>query len=109
MNSNHNEKPDDKGKKDNRLKKDAEQLFSFNPGLREDAAYTISAEEMNFKTPSKMEKNSTSCWKIYSGKSIFVLGKNDFELVGHQVLNVGRATGKRHTQNEFVNQIHKKK
>lgn len=56
-----------------------------------------------------MEKNYTSCWKIYSGKSIFVLGKNDFELVGHQVLNVGRATGKRHIQNEFVNQIHKKK
>ena len=23
-----------------------------------------------------MEKNYTSCWKIYRGKSIFVLGKN---------------------------------
>ncbi len=102
MNSNHNEKSDDKGKKDNRLKKDAEQLFSFTPGLREDAAYTISAEEMKFKTPSKMEKNSTSCWKIYSGKSIFVLGKNDFELVGHQVLSVGRAAGKRHIRMKFL-------
>jgi hypothetical protein len=44
LNSNHNEKPDDKGKKDNRLNKDAEQLFSFTQGLCEDGAYTISAE-----------------------------------------------------------------
>lgn len=43
-----------------------------------------------------MEKNYTSCWKIYRGKSIFVIGKNDFELLGHQVLNVGRVAGNRH-------------
>ncbi len=32
-----------------------------------------------------------------------------FEAVGRLVLSVGRATGKRHIQNEIVNQIHKKK
>ena len=56
-----------------------------------------------------MEKHNTFGLIIFSVKNFFVLGKNDFELLGHQVLNVGRATGKRHIQNEFVNQIHKKK
>ncbi len=52
-----------------------------------------------------MEKHNTFGLIIFSVKNFFVLGKNDFELVGRQVLSVGKAAGKRHIQQYYKTNI----
>ena len=55
--------------------------------------------------PSVLHSHGSS----FTGRKPARPGPLIFEAVGRLVLNVGNTAGKNHIQNEFVNQIHKKK